>query len=282
MSTSARTHYDVLGIERSADADEVRRAWKLLVQAWHPDRFSGEMQTEAEAKASEINASYHVLRDASRRAAYDCRLAADDAAADAAAEPPRRAKRAASPSYASTVRASERVGAPHVHAVSMEPEVSALDQLGRDTLQIIRRHPRVIAAVAAIWVMGIGATVAWSAVTGPSLPAEHTSMSVSAAHRESAVPSEDDTEEFAALAERAREEADAADAELARQMQADAAQQAAIDRQIEAEAARAAAAAKRSAKAKPGAKPAATAPSPAAPVGRMVRVMPDGSIVPAG
>lgn len=283
MSSSARTHYDTLGITRDADADEIRRAWRLMVQAWHPDKFSGDTQVLAEEKASEINGAYHVLRDASRRAAYDCRLAADDAAAEAAAEPARRAKRAATgTSHASTVRAAERVGAPHVHAVSIEPETSAIDQLGREVMATIRRHPRIIAAVAAVWVMGIGGTVAWSAVTGPSLPAAPSSMSVSAAHRENPVPSEDDTEEFAALADRVREEADAADAELARQMRADEAAQAAIDRQIAAEAALAAKAA-RAAKAKPGAKRAATTPpvAPGAPAGRMVRVMPDGTVVPA-
>ena len=280
MSSSARTHYEILGIERDANADAVRRAWKLMVQAWHPDRFSGEMRDDAEVKASEINASYHVLRDAGRRAAYDCRLAADDAAAEAAAQPKRSTKRAtaSTPSRMPHVRPSERVGAPHVHAVSMEPEASSLDALGREVMSALRRHPRAIAAVAAVWVIGIGGTVAWSAVTGPSLPSSSTTMSVASVQPDSTVATEDDTEEFAALAQRAREDADAADAELLRQNEADAAQQAAIDQQIAADAARAAKAAKL-AKAKPGAKPGAA--TTAAPTRRMVRVMPDGTIVPA-
>ncbi|MCW2923678.1 MAG: DnaJ domain, partial [Thermoleophilia bacterium] len=38
MATTPQTHYDVLGITRDADAGEVRTAWKLHVQVWHPDR----------------------------------------------------------------------------------------------------------------------------------------------------------------------------------------------------------------------------------------------------
>lgn len=83
-----RTHYDVLGIDAEADASQVRRAWKVNVQAWHPDRFEGDMRVEAERQTSRLNEAWHTLRDSGRRAAYDCRLAADRQAAVPAAGSP--------------------------------------------------------------------------------------------------------------------------------------------------------------------------------------------------
>ena len=64
MAAPDRTHYEVLGIARDADAAAVRSAWKLHVQVWHPDRFSGEMREEAERQAMRINSVTAVFEHA--------------------------------------------------------------------------------------------------------------------------------------------------------------------------------------------------------------------------
>jgi DnaJ-class molecular chaperone len=64
-----RDLYDVLGLSKSASADEVKKAYRKLAQKYHPDRNPGDK--EAEAKFKEVSAAYEVLSDADRRAKYD-------------------------------------------------------------------------------------------------------------------------------------------------------------------------------------------------------------------
>jgi curved DNA-binding protein CbpA len=66
-----RTHYEVLGVAPTASADEIRRAWKTLIQVWHPDRFSGLLRTEAEKMTKAINDAYQVLSRPHSRVQYD-------------------------------------------------------------------------------------------------------------------------------------------------------------------------------------------------------------------
>jgi molecular chaperone DnaJ len=63
-----RDYYEVLGVGRSASADEIRRAYRKAARLHHPDvnREDG-----AEERFKEINEAYEVLADADRRAAYD-------------------------------------------------------------------------------------------------------------------------------------------------------------------------------------------------------------------
>lgn len=278
MSESTPTHYETLGLNREASADDVRRAWRVLVQEWHPDRFPETERASAEERASQINAAYHVLRDTGRRAAYDCRLAADEA--DAAreandAQQQRQRARAAGP----TVHPSERVGAPHVHAVSLEAEPITLERLGQEALRIVRAHPRAVAACAAAWVVLVGGTFAWNAVTGPSLPAR-IDTSPSVMHVRDARAMSEDAQDFDELAERATREVDAANDELERQMRLDAERQDALDRQIEAEEHAAADREARAARARAKAGGAQRLGS-ASPQRRTVRVLPGGVIVAA-
>ncbi|HSM34846.1 MAG TPA: molecular chaperone DnaJ [Longimicrobiales bacterium] len=64
-----RDYYEILGVERSAGADEVKKAYRQLALQYHPDRNPGD--AEAEARFKEATEAYEVLRDAEKRAAYD-------------------------------------------------------------------------------------------------------------------------------------------------------------------------------------------------------------------
>ena len=61
--------YDILGVVKSADADELKRAYRKLAMQYHPDRNSGDKS--AEQKFKDINEAYDILKDDQKRAAYD-------------------------------------------------------------------------------------------------------------------------------------------------------------------------------------------------------------------
>jgi molecular chaperone DnaJ len=61
--------YDMLGVAKSADADDLKRAYRKLAMQYHPDRNPGDKS--AEQKFKDINEAYDVLKDEQKRAAYD-------------------------------------------------------------------------------------------------------------------------------------------------------------------------------------------------------------------
>ena len=61
--------YEVLGVERSASDDEIKKAYRKLAMTNHPDRNGGSQV--AEAKFKEITEAYDVLREPQKRATYD-------------------------------------------------------------------------------------------------------------------------------------------------------------------------------------------------------------------
>ena len=66
---SKRDYYEVLGVERSADDREIKKAYKRLAMKYHPDRNRDD--PEAEEKFKEVKEAYEILTDEQKRAAYD-------------------------------------------------------------------------------------------------------------------------------------------------------------------------------------------------------------------
>ena len=66
---SKRDYYEVLGVSKGASADELKKAYRKLAMAHHPDRNHDDKQ--AESKFKELNEAYDVLKDDQKRAAYD-------------------------------------------------------------------------------------------------------------------------------------------------------------------------------------------------------------------
>jgi molecular chaperone DnaJ len=66
---SKRDYYEVLGVDRSASEQDIKRAYRKLALELHPDRNPGDAQ--AEERFKEASEAYQVLSDAEKRLAYD-------------------------------------------------------------------------------------------------------------------------------------------------------------------------------------------------------------------
>ena len=64
-----RDYYEVLGVDKKASADEIKKAYKKMAIKYHPDRNPGDK--EAEDKFKEAAEAYEVLSDENKRARYD-------------------------------------------------------------------------------------------------------------------------------------------------------------------------------------------------------------------
>ncbi len=67
--TEKRDYYEVLGVNRDAGSDDIRKAYKQAALKHHPDRNQGD--TAAELKFKEATAAYSILSDDEKRSAYD-------------------------------------------------------------------------------------------------------------------------------------------------------------------------------------------------------------------
>src|SRR5208283_1156176 len=69
MATQTKDYYDILGVKKSASADDIRKAFRKLARKYHPDVNPGDKSAEEKFKAlSEAN---DVLSDAKKRKIYD-------------------------------------------------------------------------------------------------------------------------------------------------------------------------------------------------------------------
>lgn len=66
---SKQDYYQLLGVERTASADEIKKAYRRLAMKYHPDKNQGDK--DAEAKFKEVSEAYGVLSDDQKRASYD-------------------------------------------------------------------------------------------------------------------------------------------------------------------------------------------------------------------
>lgn len=61
-----KDYYDILGVERTASEDDIKRAFRKLAQKYHPDKKGGD-----EAKFKEVSEAYSILSDKKKRSQYD-------------------------------------------------------------------------------------------------------------------------------------------------------------------------------------------------------------------
>ena len=69
MAENKRDYYEVLGVEKTASADEIKKAYRKSAMKYHPDRNPGDKQ--AEEKFKELGEAYEVLSDEEKRSRYD-------------------------------------------------------------------------------------------------------------------------------------------------------------------------------------------------------------------
>src|ERR1700729_2616191 len=68
-TTPKKDYYEILGVKKSASAEEIRKAFRKLARKHHPDVNPGDKS--AEEKFKEINEAYQVLSDSEKRKRYD-------------------------------------------------------------------------------------------------------------------------------------------------------------------------------------------------------------------
>src|SRR5213078_3910603 len=69
MATKKRDYYEVLGVNRDASEEDIKKAYRKLAMKWHPDRNPDNPKAEEHFK--EAKEAYEVLTDAKKRPAYD-------------------------------------------------------------------------------------------------------------------------------------------------------------------------------------------------------------------
>jgi DnaJ-class molecular chaperone len=71
MASTSRDYYQILGLARTASADDIKKAFRRLARQYHPDLHSGAKKSEMEKKFKELNEAHEVLSDPEKRNKYD-------------------------------------------------------------------------------------------------------------------------------------------------------------------------------------------------------------------
>jgi molecular chaperone DnaJ len=66
-----RDYYEILGVQKNAGEEEIKKAYRRLAMKYHPDRNAGDKLAEAERQFKEAKEAYEVLSNSQKRAAYD-------------------------------------------------------------------------------------------------------------------------------------------------------------------------------------------------------------------
>ena len=69
MAGEKRDYYEVLGVQKGASEDEIKKAYRKMAKQYHPDLHPGDK--DAEASFKEVNEAYEVLSDSDKKARYD-------------------------------------------------------------------------------------------------------------------------------------------------------------------------------------------------------------------
>jgi len=69
--TTSRDYYEILGVDRKATVEEIKKAYRKLAMRHHPDRVEPDQKKAAEEKFKEISEAYAVLSDEKKRGLYD-------------------------------------------------------------------------------------------------------------------------------------------------------------------------------------------------------------------
>src|SRR5882672_10589098 len=71
VAVTKRDYYEVLSVTKTADGEEIKRAYRRLAMKYHPDRNQGEGKAESEVRFKECSEAYEVLSDPAKRKRYD-------------------------------------------------------------------------------------------------------------------------------------------------------------------------------------------------------------------